>query len=336
MALVSIQVMVCVSSPVHAALTTEVDSATILAGTFDTAQPNCPEGAIAVSGGTDVENVLNMEVTASAPVFGTTRLLFQPDGSAPAPTGWFGAAVNNQAFSATMKAGAICSSDISASAEVNSMSVPSGSYAGSFVMCPMGTVAIGGGIDVNNVLTMKVTASALLFPGPVVPIELFGMPDGAAPAPVGWAGFVRNDDASPLPMKVAVICSSAVSPSVLIQSSPVSNGSFGGSNVQCPAGTNATGGGIDLTNVLTMTVTSTSPLFSGMNIFLADQPDGAGPAPSGWDAYARNDSGGDALVKVAAICVPEPSATLVECSVWVTLALLTAARRSRPSSLGSR
>jgi len=304
-----------------------VASATVGASNFNTAQPDCPAGNIAVSGGTDVQNVLNMLVTANAPWF-ADRLLFQPDGAAPAPTGWYGAVLNNQASSAAMKVGAVCSDAIAASAQVASISVMNGDFAGAFAYCPMGTVAIGGGVDVNNVFTMRVTASAPVFPGNV---ELIFMADGEAPAPIGWAGFARNDGASPLPMKVAVICTSDVSPSAMIASTTANSGSFSGSNVSCPLGTNAIGGGIDLGNVLTMTVTSTAPLFPGMvpDSFLLSQLDGAGPAPVGWAGYARNDDPSGKLVKVAAICVPEPSAEATSISIGLALGGLVARRQRR-------
>jgi len=305
------------------AVTTEILSALAPAGDFGLAVPDCPGDATAIAGGTDVDNVLLMSVTSSSPWFNGNRLINTPDGAAGAPTGWYGAARNNQVSTAGLAVGALCTKDFPVTSVVASSTAFAGSISGAIAMCPLGSVAIAGGVDLDNVLTMTVTADAPYFAGSG---RLLATADGSPAAPVGWAGYARNDDVSDHPIKVAAICSSAVSPTVLVQSTTVPSGSFAGVNVTCPLGTNAIGGGVDLNNVFTMKVTSMAPLFPGTS-FLLQQPDGDGPAPIGWSGYARSDDVSPQAIKVAAICVPEPDAALAGLAASVALACLGATRR---------
>ena len=88
---------------------------------------------------------------------------------------------------------------------VGSDTVEVGQHATELVQCPAGMVAVGGGIDNYNVLTMKVTSSGPTF-GPGPSDRLLNQPDGANPAPTGWRASVRNDDTRDLALKAAVIC----------------------------------------------------------------------------------------------------------------------------------
>jgi len=81
------------------------------------------------------------------------------------------------------------------------------------------------------------------------------------------------------------------------------------------------GGGIDLFNVLTMTVTSSGPVFDdgGTGQRLISTPNGTQPAPIGWQASARNESSAQGDLKVAVICAPEPEALLLAACAVATL-----------------
>lgn len=305
------------------ALSTEVASNPAPAGSFGAGFATCPVGTQALSGGTDVDNVLSMWIAASAPVFGPTYLIDQPDGSAPAPTTWYGAAQNHASGTLNVKFAAICSSEISPTTMVASWSVAAAGSNGGIVHCPLGTVAIGGGVDVENILHMLVTGSGLVFAGDV---GLLLTPDGTQPAPIGWSGYVRNEDSVPHAMKVAAICSSAVAATAVVGSASVNSGSFGGVNVPCPVGADLIGGGIEPGNVFSVNVTSSAPLFAGPTPFLAQQPDGTASAPIGWSAYAVNGDFSVQPVKVAAIC-PEPDGGLAGASLLGAAMLLSSARR---------
>lgn len=91
---------------------------------------------------------------------------------------------------------------------VSGPNVGAGSFGTAVATCPTGFVAIGGGVDPANVLTMVVTSSA-----PVIRIgtstftRMFSAPEGQQVPPIGWHGAVVNNAASAQGFKVAAICS---------------------------------------------------------------------------------------------------------------------------------
>jgi hypothetical protein len=152
--------------------------------------------------------------------------------------------------------------------------------------------------------------------------RLFGQPDGTSPAPIGWQADARNDGTGDLDIKVGAVCANAPGAVVVVGSDTASPGNFAQVRVLCPKGTEAVGGGIDSENVLTMTVTASAPVFAEGNFAgrLFGQPDGTSPAPIGWQADARNDSGGVLGIKVGVICVPEPSTNALAGAALIALA----------------
>ncbi len=90
--------------------TTVVNSVAVQPGGFAATRVNCPAGMVAVGGGIDVDQVLSMVVTSSGPVFAqnNNRLIFQPDGQKPLPTGWQASARNNDASNKNIKVAVIC------------------------------------------------------------------------------------------------------------------------------------------------------------------------------------------------------------------------------------
>jgi hypothetical protein len=183
---------------------------------------------------------------------------------------------------------------------VGSDTVTAGTFGSERVRCPAGMIAVGGGVDLGNVSTMKVTSSAPVF-GPSGD-RLISQPDGINPAPTGWQASARNDDPRNLALKVAVICAPLSDVSTVVGSDTVTAGTFGSERVQCPAGMIAVGGGVDLGNVSTMKVTSSAPVFGPSGDRLISQSDGTNLAPTGWQASARNDDPRNLALKVAAIC----------------------------------
>ncbi len=187
---------------------TVVGSDTVQVGGVGVERVLCPQDMTALSGGIDLENVLTMKVTSSAPAFGVEnadRLIFQPDGTNPRPVGWQATARNDDAVSKSFKIAVICAPLAGVRTVVASKTVQAGSFSGERVLCPQGMTAIGGGIDLENVLTMKVTSSAPAF-GVENADRLIFQPDGTNPRPVGWQATARNDAAVPKTLKVAVIC----------------------------------------------------------------------------------------------------------------------------------
>ena len=306
----------------NGASTTQVGSDSGLGYYVNGGEVECPAGTFARNGGTDVENVLTMRVATNAPIFPGGALLVQPDGPAPAPVGWTGFAWSLTDL-VRLKVGAVCSADFALTSVVGSTTVAAQDFSSMTVYCPEGLVVVGGGIEVEDVLAMAVTESAPIFPGPTFPVNA---PIGENPAPIGWIATAYNYNSGPRPAKVAVICADVVA-TAWVESAPIPAGSFGGANVQCPDGRETLGGGVTLQNVLTMTVTSSAPLFDDEDgSYLAQQPDGSAPAPVGWSGFARNDSDSSRFVKVAAIC-PEPGAVSSLVAVLLGLGLLAARQR---------
>jgi hypothetical protein len=318
------------------AVSTVVGSATATAGSFGGRRVLCPDGAATVGGGVDLANVLTMRVTASGHVHddGTpdgTRLLFQDDGPGPGPLGWQADGKNDASGSQTVKVAAICSTDISTTSVVNSASVSPGSFNTARVLCPEGTSTVGGGVDLGQVLLMTVTSSAPVYPdGTPDGTRLIFQPDGPGAAPIGWQASAINDDTGAQAIKVGAICSASVAVQTVVGSADVTPGNFDSVRVLCPEGTVAVSGGVDLNQVLTMRVTSSAPVYpdgtpSGTRLIF--QPDGPGAAPIGWQASAVNDDGASQMMKVAAVCVPEPGAAGQVLAALGTLAGLGRARR---------
>lgn len=87
----------------------------------------------------------------------------------------------------------------------------------------------------------------------------------------------------------------------VVGSRTVATGNFDNVRVDCPAGRQALGGGLDTGNVFTAVVTSSYPVIDG-NTRLFFTANGERPAATGWVGWVRNDSGSTVTLKVAVIC----------------------------------
>jgi hypothetical protein len=86
----------------------------------------------------------------------------------------------------------------------------------------------------------------------------------------------------------------------IVVSAIANNGTFGTAVANCPAGYQAIGGGVDPNNVFTMQVTSSSPMINGTRTLLT--ADGQHGPANGWLGGVVNNSGANAVFKVAVIC----------------------------------
>ncbi|WP_152541214.1 hypothetical protein [Kallotenue papyrolyticum] len=282
---------------------TVVQSDSVAAASFSATRVLCPAGWVAVGGGVDPFNVFLMEVTSSAPVFAQNneRLLFQPDGEQPAPNGWQVSIRNHDSAVQTYKAAVICTRDTTVNTIVGSATIAAGTFNGQSVTCPHEQVAVGGGVDLFNVLAMTVTSSGPSFGSQ----RLLLQPNGDHPAPNGWRAIARNDDATPRLLKVAVICSSAPSIRSVVTSGTAGANTFAVTRAACPPNMVALHGGLDPFNVLEMRLTTSAPFFAaGGGTRLLFQPDGEHGAPSEWWAGVRNYLSTAQSYKVAVICKP--------------------------------
>lgn len=176
------------------------------ANNFDAVRVDCPAAYSAISGGIDLEQVLTMVVTSSAPVFteNNNRLIFQPKGTLGVPIGWQASARNNDTASKSFNVAVICVTGISMKIVADGDNAAANSFGAVRVDCPANTTAISGGLDPDQVLTMVLTAA-----GPVFAQNnnrLIFQPDGPASAPTGWQAAVRNNDTTAKPFNVAAIC----------------------------------------------------------------------------------------------------------------------------------
>ena len=284
---------------------TIVRSEDIGPGTFDSIHLSCPAGMTATGGGVDVQNRVDMEVTASAPTFSGSqhRLISRGDGSNRAPVGWQGTVLNKSTSTKAFAVGVICATLSGVSTVVGSNEVSAGSFSSKKVTCPSGTGAVGGGIDMENVKTMKVTSSAPTFAGSGH--RLGQQPNGLNPAPRGWQASAFYDtilSRGTLGYKVAAICAPLTGVKTHVVSDSVVPGNFDHERAMCPAGYMVLGGGIDVTQVLKMTVSSSAPSFNKFEYRLWQQPDGTNPAPNGWSASAINRDTVLHSIKVGSIC----------------------------------
>jgi hypothetical protein len=85
---------------------------TVDEGSFNSAVVFCPEGQEAIAGGVDTENVVEMVVTGSSPMFGrgtSRRSLYQkPKGTYPAATAWSASVKNNSTGPLKMRVSVTC------------------------------------------------------------------------------------------------------------------------------------------------------------------------------------------------------------------------------------
>ena len=83
----------------------------------------------------------------------------------------------------------------------------------------------------------------------------------------------------------------------------IAGSTFEEARANCPAGYQAVGGGVDPSNVFTMSVTNSSPNIENTSR-MSTLPDGNHAAATGWIAWVRNESATAGTIGVAAICSP--------------------------------
>jgi hypothetical protein len=308
----------------RAATRTWVGSAVAPSAGAEVERVLCPEGSVALGGGLDPANVLTMRLTSNAPAFGpenTDRLMNSANGTRPAPTAWQSSARNDEAFAQSFKVGAICSADTTVTTEVASAFVDTGTNATLRVLCPEGSVAIGGGVDTGNIYFVTVIAQGPVFgdaPGNTIADRSIG----AGPAPRGWEAIVRTEGADQA-FKVAAICSTELTAVTQIGSFPLPAENFGGTRLQCPEGMIATGGGMLPANPAAAYETADAPAF-GVEPFdrLFTQSVGETEAPVGWQGDVVNEDDSVSSARIGVVCVPEPGALASALAMAAALACM--------------
>jgi len=267
---------------------------------------SCPPGTAALGGGVDVGSTFAMEIFSTGPTLNGSRLIATANGTYGASDGWFGGTYNGElAISRPMKVAAICVPLRGVTTVVTSIKVNPKAWGWATVACPAGKMAVGGGMDVEDHLLMRVTSSGPAIGG----TRLFDLPDGSHGAPDGWWGTVRNNSEFTMKdMKVGVVCQPLKEITTVISSAQATIGNSVTQRAECPAGSIATGGGIDSSNVWWDYATETAPRFELPQATLMQRAPGVQPAPIGWNGSMRNDSSLEQTLKVAAICARWPMA----------------------------
>jgi hypothetical protein len=143
---------------------------------------------------------------------------------------------------------------------------------------------------------------------------------------------VRNVGGNTQVAKVAAVCSSELDVVTQIQSFPLPADNFANNRVLCSEDRVATGGGVVPANTSTAVLTGHAPLFSREpnEGLLFVQPNGENPAPVGWQGVVLNEALGVSTMRVAAVCVPEPSRSAQALGAALALAIGWRIRRGQP------
>jgi hypothetical protein len=195
-----------------------VASAAVTSGSINvpgngTAFTSCPNGYPAVGGGVDVNAPSSMKVSASAPIYNSQFLIDRPAGLLGAPTGWTGS-VRSEGNSGVIKVAAVCA-QISGVNSVSSgpFSIGPGTVSGLSAQCPAGAIALGGGIDSNDVSRNAVAVSTVLFgSNPQFPVD---RATGSHSSASRWYGIYYNYGPGTTSGAVAVICAQP-SPNIVL------------------------------------------------------------------------------------------------------------------------
>ena len=187
-------------------VTTVVASNSVNPGAFWSFSVACPAGKIAVGGGVDVEDHLFMLVTSSSPTVGGSNLVALADGNHGAPNGWYGAVRNDSAATKTFKVGVVCQPLKGITTVISSMVVQGGTSISEteHAQCPKGSIAVGGGIDAEDLFRLLSSETAPVFGTTYT--SLMQMDNGVNPAPTGWQASAINGDESNRMLKVGAIC----------------------------------------------------------------------------------------------------------------------------------
>lgn len=186
---------VALSGMTSVVATTAVSAATSgSAPNFGGVLPGCPAGFVATGGGGDTSDHFLMKISSSAPLLsaslpGGYPAYNHPDGVYGAPTGWNVFARNQRTSTGTLVGAAICAPQIvSFVTALHNFSVPPTTLpvgASGTATCPLGKIAIGGGIDMANVLT-GVSVYSIASVADTSPPARAARADGTYPVSNAW------------------------------------------------------------------------------------------------------------------------------------------------------
>ena len=164
----------------------------------------CPSGYSATGGGIDVAFPGTMRVSTLGPVFGAQYLIDVPAGQQAAPTGWNGN-VRNEGNAGTVKVAAVCAPLTGMFSIVTApFTTTAGTVSGQSARCPANTIALGGGVDSNELTRNVLVVSTPLFPAnPQFPSDRDA---GSYTSANGWYSILYTYGPANFTARVAAIC----------------------------------------------------------------------------------------------------------------------------------
>lgn len=197
----------------------------------------CPDGTVAIGGGVRFADIVNPFAPAQPPLppqtrrlLGLSPVILHPtlgarllgeigEGTYDAPYAYQVTGMSYSHFEGLpidrdegggIRATAMCArlADSEIQMVVSEGVAPPMSVASRTARCPGGSAALGGGVATlpEFVFGHEIVSSAPLYFGYPFPQRLWSLDDGAAGAPIGWRGSLRNDRSDELPFEVAAIC----------------------------------------------------------------------------------------------------------------------------------
>jgi hypothetical protein len=281
---------------------------TVAANSFGSVDMDCPAPLIAIGGGLETNDHENVAITASAPRFpgtGNRRLIDEPSGLAPNPTGWQASARNWTNVPEKIKGYAMCAPLDAVTTTYVSATVNIGpqNTNGAGLVCPNQLTALTGGVDVSNVNTLTINNSEPLFPAG----NIFTLDQGDNGAPDGWSADVANLTSGTGHAKIAVVCASLPGAVGMINETtlpPQQVTTYLGSN--CPANTVSNSGGI-ITDDGSGLISSSAPFFFDnhhMPQTIWNRPVNATTLPGGWFASPLEHSAQTVKMITVTECIP--------------------------------
>jgi hypothetical protein len=182
------------------------------------------------------------------------------------------------------------------------VTIPAGGYANDPVVCPTGTVAVGGG---GTAAGGVVTSDGPMLDGKYLAFVSDGNYGNAALT--GWNVSAAANSSSSGSLTATAVCATlggSLPPAltVKVMGTNVASAQPAVLDNYCDASGEAIGGGADDNDSLSVDVVASYPAIGTGGANLTTFPSGSGPAPMGWETRFYNGATSTVTVKAAVIC----------------------------------
>lgn len=282
----------------------------------------CPSGRV-IGGGFDTENLDALVTVTSAPA------------EFPLPSDpvirWIVSILNSTGVDQDTRMAVVCGVLPGLGYERDDFTVAAGGIGADSVFCPLGEVAVGGGVarqPEGSLADNWLVGTGPYFLASPLTARLAQRPAGENPAPNGWEAGLQSEGAAG-DATVTAVCADFDDVLTMVEAATVNAGATDITTVLCPSPRRAISGGVDTEDRDGFRVLSTAPVFFGLPFTRTfNVSEGVLGAPLGWRVVVRNDDVAPKQYKVAAICAPEPAAGLPV--ALVALVALRARRHVHP------